>query len=95
MNDKPTPCPRCGGYADHATECTLQTVEQKAAMMMTYYEMYRKKCDAYHAFQIKWQQWGVMWQGKHAILRHENNKLRRALYRQEIKKKKDFIRPEP
>lgn len=31
----------------------------------------------------RWRDLAVMWQGKHAILRHENNQLRRKLYRQE------------
>jgi len=31
----------------------------------------------------RWVDIAVMWQGKHAILRHENNQLRRKLYRQE------------
>lgn len=64
------------------------TLEEKAEQTMRYYNAWRKKCDEQHEIQIKWQQYAVLWQGKHAILRHENNKLRRALYRQEKKAKK-------
>lgn len=87
MSDTRIPCPKCGAYTGHGVECTGMTVEEKAEKMMHYYEAWRKKCNEHHDIQVKWQTYAVMWQGKCAMLRQENNKLRRALYKQEIKKK--------
>lgn len=88
MNDKPTRCAECGAYqGHHFITCSLQPIEQKASEAVRYYEAWLKKNNEHHAIYMKFQQQAVYWQGKHAILRHENNKLRKAMYRQEKKRR--------
>lgn len=72
----------------HEPGCAAATPDQNYAMAEILNARLRdtqSRCDE-RTMYLKNQL--VAWQGRHAMLRHENNKLRRALYRQEHKKVK-------
>lgn len=75
----PDRCPECGLFG-HDPFCSLQTLEYKAAQVEVYYNAWvqgqqsSKKLWDHNTKQIR------ELQGRCAILRNENNKLRRKLY---------------
>lgn len=70
-------CPECDHYNSHTVECSLaphvyrlELIKDLKARMMWYHD--------------RAQEFGrdaTFWQGKHAMLRHENNRLRKKLQR--------------
>src|ERR1051325_1358079 len=82
------PCSECGSYDSdrHHPRCSLQTVEQRAAQLETYYAAWlrdqnkeaetRKRMLEAHA---KLRDQVAFWQGKYRIVVAENNALRRKL----------------
>lgn len=76
-------CPECGtGSGLHCSECSLQTVEQKIAWGPYFYALWREQMKRNAESQIRLLRLVTLWQGKHAMLRHENNKLRKKLMKQ-------------
>ncbi len=74
------PDPNCGAYGDsHSVMCSTISHEERLAKMrannQAYYEQ-RQRDENYRRELIKQV---TFWQGKCAILRHENNKLRSKL----------------
>lgn len=82
MTDERTRCPapECGAYDDHHIPgCPLAPLEYKAEMMLVYYKKWlEERAVSMHERQ-RLRDLATLWQGKHAMLRHENNRLRRKL----------------
>ncbi len=74
---KQCPARECGAYDGHAPRCPLASVEYKAAEMLRYYEAWLKQHGEILQLRERLKREVTFWQGKHALLRHENNKLRR------------------
>lgn len=74
-DNKAEKCPECNALKGHSITCSLQSVEEKAAQTMIYYNAWL------HAQVVsqRLKAQVTFWQGKHAMLRHENNKLRKRL----------------
>ena len=68
-------CSECRAMNGHHPLCELASVEYKAARLAAIYQTMLKLLRQ----RERLQQLVNLWQGKHALLRHENNKLRRKL----------------
>ena len=79
-------CPECHVLATHPRphliSCSRISVEHKAALADYYYE----KCNEYSREKskrdVRLAKMVLEWQGRCAILRHENNQLRRKISKQ-------------
>ena len=72
------PEPICGALHGHHPLCPRGSAEEKLLQLERYFKRYTKqrgKLDDMHDLV-------TLWQGKHAMLRHENNALRRKLWKQ-------------
>lgn len=72
-------CADCNALIGHAPLCKLATVEYKSAEMERYYKAWLSQGEHYRELCDRLRQQVVLWQGKHAMLRHENNRLRSKL----------------
>lgn len=79
MSTEPDRCPECDALKGHGVKCSRMTTEEKAAMAMQYYDSWMKTHDHYRELCKRLREQVTLWQGKHALLRHENNQLRRKL----------------
>jgi hypothetical protein len=81
INHNKPPCPECGTYdaSHHIPTCSLQTVEQKAALMMLYYQEWILTHERWMKNSRRLREMLTFWQGKHAILKQENNALRKKI----------------
>lgn len=75
-------CPECQALSGHCITCSLQTVEEKAAQAMQYYNAWLRDREQYSKLCLRYREQITLWQGKHALLRRENNALRRKIKRQ-------------
>lgn len=71
-------CDSCGATGRHVLDCKYQDWEGMKREMFNYYNAWlrRQKFIDGYCRQI------VFWQGKYSILKQENNKLRKKLYKQ-------------
>ena len=70
-------CSDCGVYHDqHHPLCASGSIELKLRQLVWYYNQSR----AHWLDLVRQREQVVFWQGKHALVRHENNKLRRKLH---------------
>lgn len=74
-------CPACGGYVVHRLNCPAMTEAGVREQLMQYYNSWLKHQKEAQAQWERYRRELVLWQGKHAILRRENNKLRHQLRR--------------
>lgn len=73
-------CADCGALTGHSPLCGIAPVEYKAKGMERYYKAWLSQGQYYRELCELLRQRVTLWQGKHAMLRHENNKLRKKLY---------------
>ncbi len=84
------PCTECGSYdaERHHPRCTLQTLEQRAATGLSYYESWLKQEKEHAKERESWwkrkqkdeqklREQITFWQGKFRIVVAENNALRK------------------
>lgn len=83
-------CPECGTWkaTHHRIDCQLQTVEEKAASAAWYSCAWMDAMKEVRELRQRIYPQITFWQGKYAIVKQENNVLRRRLYRQEKGKEK-------
>jgi len=72
-------CPECNALTGHCITCSRQTVEEKAAQATRYYDAWVRDCAHYLALLERQRKQITFWQGKHAMLKRENNALRKKL----------------
>ena len=79
-------CKECGAYHGHAPECSLMSGEYAKSELKRYYrvwlemEMKHRKFDKGLYDQIKKaKKEAEFWKGKYAVVKIENNKLRRKV----------------
>lgn len=81
---KHTRCPECHSFSGpydetHSPTCKTASIEFKAKQLMAYYEAW-KRDKASHAERVKRLTDEIArLQAKNAVVRHENNKLRRRI----------------
>lgn len=85
------PCPTCGSklfsipniapYHRHNAGCAAMTLEEALVSSKYWAKQWIDTHNYYSELTKRMREQAVLWQGKRAIVRHENNKLRRALYR--------------
>lgn len=73
-NDK-CPAKECGAYGGHHPLCPLAPPEYKEAQLTRYMVALNQGLERYRLMAER----VTLWQGKHALLRHENNRLRKKL----------------
>lgn len=90
------PCKECGAYKGHSPNCSLIEFDEAKKQLLLYYnqwvnihrEMNReiKKAVTYANKQAsKAYDLSNSWYGKYAIVKHENNILRKRLYKRDGK----------
>lgn len=70
------PCPECGAFKGHAPDCSSTSREDLAQAYRDTQKMWREENSRFIKRICDLQTMVTLWQGKHAIVRHENNKLR-------------------
>lgn len=90
-------CPACGALKSHSVKCPLLTDAQKAEFLDEYYQAWLGETRSHELTRKRLTEMVTLWQGKHALLRHENNKLRRkklngAAQKQRIAELEDCLR---
>jgi hypothetical protein len=77
LQEQRAPCPDkgCGARFGHSLICRLASVEERAAQRDTAVQGWHKSIS--EAERLRQQV--VFWQGKFAMVKHENNKLRRKV----------------
>lgn len=87
------PCKVCG-MADHPLiapqhrhkiDCSAVSLEELRAIAQHWEKQWIDSYNHYQKLVKRFADQTVFWQGKHAIVRHENNKLRAAAYRKKTK----------
>ena len=75
------PCPECGSYDtdSHTPFCSQQTIEQLRKQVKIYYDAWLTNQNSYTHNRRRMNEEITKWRGKNAILRHENNQLRKKL----------------
>lgn len=74
---KSTKCDECGAFHGmHALACSRQTYEQMQQQVLDHHSSWQAEHQRYNTLHARLKQHVTLWQGKCAILRHENNKLR-------------------
>lgn len=73
------PDPKCGAYTGHSPFCSLATAEYKAEQMVQYYSAWLRDVSHYREKAERLREQVTLWQGKFAILKHENNQLRKKI----------------
>lgn len=89
---KPVFCTECGLAGKHSDMCSDAPLSEERVFRLTMRieAMHRERLE--HIARIDRLTDSVTkWQGRHAIVRHENNVLRRTMYRQEKKAKQDAM----
>lgn len=81
MND-PKPCPECGAYQGHSPRCSLIDFEEAKVQLSRYFGYFLNFEVRLREVANRLDKEVTNWQGRHAILRQENNALRRKLYPQ-------------
>lgn len=77
---EPVRCPECTAYnGKHCFDCSLQTVEEKIAWGPYYHDAWLDQQRRDSDYGTRLRALVTLWQGKHALLRHENNKLRKKV----------------
>jgi len=67
-------CPECGRSRSHSIECSLAS----HAYRMELLKCLRERMSWYRDHAEGFARDVLFWQGRHSMLRHENNKLRAA-----------------
>lgn len=92
-NPEPVRCPECEAYGGrHCFNCSLQTVEQEIAWGPHYHARWTEQIKLNGEYGIRLRKEVTLWQGKHALLRHENNKLRSKLRKQPAEQPEIVVR---
>ncbi len=78
--DQLAPCKECGYRQVHALRCTSQTREEQLAMALSIIEANQRESSRRSSLLVRERERQLYWQGKTAMLKHENNILRRRLY---------------
>lgn len=73
-------CSDCGALSGHHPLCKLAPVEFKAAECERYYRAWLDNDKAFRSILARCKKDIAFWQGKHAMLRHENNRLRNKIH---------------
>jgi len=86
------PCPECGSYYedDHAIDCSKMGDEEKAEKLKQYYQAWLELTNERRALILRYGKDITFWQGKFRIVAHENNALRRKLYKKDKIKSPKF-----
>lgn len=85
MNDtdptpEPTRCPECTAYHGyHVLDCSQQTYDEMRAQVREYHAAWLREHQSRNVERNRLKEQVTLWQGKHALLRHENNKLRKKI----------------
>jgi len=73
-------CPECNALnGDHHPRCSLMDGEAAKRELLHYYEAWLKVETQRRESARRYREQVTLWQGKHELLRHENNALRRKL----------------
>lgn len=83
------PCKECGSYDNerHHPYCSKASDEQKIRGYLDYYEAWLRENAERNKMYTRLSKDITFWQGKYRIVKHENNKLRKALYQKNKKEK--------
>lgn len=76
------PCLECKQKPGHLTLCSRRPSEAVAEEFRRTFPQWQKECQLLARLLSKAREQAMFWQGKFAILKAENNALRRQLYRQ-------------
>jgi len=80
MNAVDTTCDECGAHESHSVFCSRQSRAELLLQLKTYYDAWANHHAKNEIVIKRYRAEIVHWQGKHAMLRHENNKLRKKLF---------------
>ena len=78
MGDIPK-CEECGASGGHSPFCEKQTVDQIKSQLKRYYTAWLDRQNNARASRDRLLHEIVFWQGKCAMLKHENNQLRKIV----------------
>lgn len=76
------PCPHCRSLYGHSHDCESGTIEARIERWKRWGEYFIGKSDRLERVIKRQNELAQMWQGKYAIVKHENNKLRQRLWYQ-------------
>lgn len=77
---EPVRCPECAACnGKHVLACSQQTFEEMRAKVVHYHAAWLEQMKRNGLCGIRLRKEVTLWQGKHALLRHENNNLRKKL----------------
>lgn len=72
-------CPECGHLRSHTIECS----EAPHSYRMHLIENLQTRMRSMKSYALDMKKEVTFWQGKHAMLRHENNQMRKKLRQME------------
>lgn len=81
MEEKSRACPdpKCGALIGHHPQCDLINLEEAKRQLQTYYKLWLEK-EIWATRRVKLAHEEInKWKGKAAILKHENNQLRKMI----------------
>lgn len=79
---KPCPDPKCGAFMGHHPQCDLIDLEEAKKQLQAYYKLWLEK-EMWARGRVKHAHEEInKWKGKVAILKHENNQLRKKVAKQ-------------
>lgn len=88
-------CPECSAYqGHHHPKCSLIDGEHAKTLLHQYYDNWLEARNKRDGALKHWRDLVTFWQGKCAILRQENNALRRKVSRQIRSDDKIILTPE-
>ena len=79
----PCPDPNCGATGGHYLRCSLAPLEVRLANFEQFTERQTRLIHDLRALLQRHRELAVLWHGKFALVKHENNCLRKKLRRQD------------